>query len=521
MPCDREQSDSERALDDLASGKAAFLGNTGVAVPVRIVYVGGSGPASCVQRRCAVICTSTRVAARVAAASLVTPLVVVLIHRKGDKSDRRYWRPIALGNTAAKFYAKCLGGRLQDWLGEHSILSPCQKGFLPHGGVFQHNFVLQERLDKAHSGDGDVCVAFLDFTNAYGSIPHQALLYALRRAGTGNRFVDLIADLYTDSRTRIVAILAAIRQGCPLSGLLFNLVVDPIIPDIQGGDRPHNILAYADDLTPLAASLVALQARIKSIEALASEIGLALNSAKCRSLYRSGVHPVGTRPWSFTVAGAPIPAMTDFGAQKFLGRPVGFRIRLRHHHRPGHSTGYSAANIFAGPFVAVGRGPGLNFMMRYGTLGKDNWQRLDDVLPPLRKRTLYFPNKRVERIPIREPTVASSCHTTRCRTLRSLPHRQCLYVTDVQGPRTSRYGVAGPVRGSLQASSPVDRAKGRRGLLQRVHGGRLPGAGFATSFRLDGSTQGVPPWRTGSGTQCVDGPRYCCGGPRPRGCCVM
>ncbi|KAH7958822.1 hypothetical protein HPB49_005437 [Dermacentor silvarum] len=51
----------------------------------------------------------------------------------------------------------------------------------------------------------DHCVTFLDFTNAYGSILQQALLDALRGAGAGNRFVDLITDLYTDNRTTIVA----------------------------------------------------------------------------------------------------------------------------------------------------------------------------------------------------------------------------------------------------------------------------------------------------------------------------
>lgn len=192
---------------------------------------------------------------------------------------------------------------MQDWLGDHDILFHCQKGFLPHDAVFEHNFVLQERLNKARSGGEDACVAFLDFTNAYGSIPHQALLDAHRGAGAGNRFVDLITDLYTDNCTMIVAadvitapipILAGIHQGCPLNGLLFNLVIDPIIRDIQGGDRPHHILAYADHLTPIATRLAALQARIDRIEALASQLGLSLNPSMCRSLHLSRVRLLRT-----------------------------------------------------------------------------------------------------------------------------------------------------------------------------------------------------------------------------------
>ncbi|KAL1415248.1 hypothetical protein MTO96_029518 [Rhipicephalus appendiculatus] len=74
-------------------------------------------------------------------------------------------------------------------------------------------------------------------------------------------FTALIADLYHENSTCLIAedgvsdpvpIRAGLRQGCPLSGLLFNLVVDPIIRDVQGEAEEYNILAYADDLTLLA-----------------------------------------------------------------------------------------------------------------------------------------------------------------------------------------------------------------------------------------------------------------------------
>lgn len=139
--------------------------------------------------------------------------------------------------------------------------------------------VLQERLEKACSSGHEIWVAFLDFTDAYGFITSQALLHALQTVSAGSHFVDIIPDLCINC-TRIVAaegittpisILAGIRQGCPLSGLLFELVVDAAIRDIQGGDR-HHILPYADNLTPMATSPEALQGPNNRIEALASEL---------------------------------------------------------------------------------------------------------------------------------------------------------------------------------------------------------------------------------------------------------
>ncbi|KAL1415328.1 hypothetical protein MTO96_029599 [Rhipicephalus appendiculatus] len=50
----------------------------------------------------------------------------VLIYKKGDPSIPGNWRPIALGCTASKLYAKCLAARLQTWVMEHHLMSHCQ-----------------------------------------------------------------------------------------------------------------------------------------------------------------------------------------------------------------------------------------------------------------------------------------------------------------------------------------------------------------------------------------------------------
>lgn len=73
-------------------------------------------------------------------------------------------------------------------------------------------------------------------------------------------FAGIVEELYADNTTAVMAadgptnpirIESGIRQGCSLSGLLFNLVVDTVIRAVQGGNGAQNILAYADDLTPL------------------------------------------------------------------------------------------------------------------------------------------------------------------------------------------------------------------------------------------------------------------------------
>lgn len=181
-------------------------------------------------------------------------------YKTGDKSDPTNWRPIALGCTISKVYSSRLYSRMQQWVCDGDVLRKCQKGFLPFDEVYEHNFILQKRLDAVRTGRGDICMAFLDFANAFGSVAHNASADAVRYAGAGETFTAIVQDLYRENAATITAeggftdpitIAACIRQGCPLSGLLFNMVIDPIIRAVQGGAGRHAVFAYADECATL------------------------------------------------------------------------------------------------------------------------------------------------------------------------------------------------------------------------------------------------------------------------------
>lgn len=129
-----------------------------------------------------------------------------------------------------------------------------------------------------------------------------------------------------EGATEPIDIAAGNWQGCPLSGLLFNMALDPLVRAVQGGGQRHAVLAYADDLTALADDPAMLQEKIDLITTLARQLGLVMNPAKCRTLHLSGKTPVGTRPATFAIQGTPIPRIEDFCSHQFLGRPVSFRV---------------------------------------------------------------------------------------------------------------------------------------------------------------------------------------------------
>lgn len=125
----------------------------------------------------------------------------------------------------------------------------------------------------------------------FGSVPHSAIFAALEKSGAGEKFTNLIKYIYTHNSTRIVTssrptgtidVECGIRQGCPLSGLLFNIAIEPIIKTIQGQEATHKILAYADDLVLLSSEPEQMQENILKVKSLAEKINIRINTNKTR-----------------------------------------------------------------------------------------------------------------------------------------------------------------------------------------------------------------------------------------------
>lgn len=180
----------------------------------------------------------------------------ILIPKCAEPSSPTDWRPIALSRTLYRLYVSCIAKRITAWIEEFGMLHPAQKGFLPFDGVFENNFVLEQKVQSARKNSTDICVPSVDISNAFASVLHSVLLSALRNVGAGDTLTD-IRDIYyenvttyvtCDGLSQPVTINRGVNQGCPLSGLLFNIVIDSVVRTIPSVQNEHSILAYDDDL---------------------------------------------------------------------------------------------------------------------------------------------------------------------------------------------------------------------------------------------------------------------------------
>src|SRR5207245_3768452 len=93
-------------------------------------------------------------------------------------------------------------------------------------------------------------LAFLDLKAAFDSVPHWLLTEALERIHTSPAIVSLVKNIYANCATQIInsdckdvfPVRAGVRQGCPLSPLLFCLILQPILTKVRECRAGYDIL---------------------------------------------------------------------------------------------------------------------------------------------------------------------------------------------------------------------------------------------------------------------------------------
>jgi hypothetical protein len=87
-------------------------------------------------------------------------------------------------------------------------------------------------------------VTFIDLKAAFDTVPHQALFARLRAVGITGPTLQFIEGLYRTSSMRLrcpggglssssaaFALLRGVRQGCPLSAILFDIFIDTMFDE--------------------------------------------------------------------------------------------------------------------------------------------------------------------------------------------------------------------------------------------------------------------------------------------------
>ncbi len=252
-------------------------------------------------------------------------------------SALKNWRPITIGNHVLRLYTKVLARRLL-----RSVhLQRSQRGFIPTNGCFENVFGLAHTIRRAKMRGEELSVVFIDLAKAFDSIPHEHIRRSLRRFQVDESFIQMVTNLYDGASTaftvrrgvttKTIPIKAGVKQGDPLSPILFNLAIDPLMAMLQatgeGVETPGGrvaAMAFADDMVLLCNTHEGMNRLLETVRDFSLLSGLQVNIEKCAGFH---IQPfrrtwlINSRdPWK--MSGKNIPALKPGDTLRYLGANI-------------------------------------------------------------------------------------------------------------------------------------------------------------------------------------------------------
>lgn len=255
------------------------------------------------------------------------------IPKKNPASLPSDFRPITVGPVIQRLFHKILARRVT----AAASLDFRQRAFQPVDGCAENILLLSTALDEARQKLRPLHLASVDLAKAFDRVTTESILRGALRAGFDDSLLAYIRELYATSYTTlqyegeelVVQPTTGVRQGDPLSPVLFNLVVDEFLSNVdpgvafRSGQFSLDAMAFADDLVVCASTPQGLQQRLNDLAAFLTPRGLTINTAKSftLSLQPSGKEKkckiVTTR--SFNIDGEALPVSGVASVWRYLG----------------------------------------------------------------------------------------------------------------------------------------------------------------------------------------------------------
>jgi alkylated DNA repair dioxygenase AlkB len=260
---------------------------------------------------------------------------VVFIPKAGAKDNPNEpgnWRPLTMLNTVYKIFTKLIARHLTDFAIEMKIIDDAQKAVGGKNGAIENNLYISAIREDSLKEGKSLAMAWLDVADAFNNIDVEAAIVSLEKAGLNPELVEVVRNFQEDAYTKVgktsVKIERGVRQGCPLSMLLFAIgiqqVINPLVAEREGlGYILHGqriaVLIYADDLCVIGASRKELQAMLDIITKGANKIGLKFKPQKCGALSQNDSKR------SIKVDGTDIREIGQI-PYKYLGKEIGLHL---------------------------------------------------------------------------------------------------------------------------------------------------------------------------------------------------
>ena len=209
------------------------------------------------------------------------------LYKKGDKSQAKAWRPIAITAALYRIVFKLMYQQLYEHL--EPQLHQNQFGARKKRSCAQATLTMNVMLEsyRTRNPNQNVFLSLLDITNAFSSVPIHLLMKVMEKRGVPVEWLSMIFEAsYLGENCSYNPITqeydyanaySGVKQGCPLSPLMFSAFIDPLfsIPGLV-----DHLVCYIDDIAVVHTSRESIKQAIASIRTYLARLGLLLNPSK-------------------------------------------------------------------------------------------------------------------------------------------------------------------------------------------------------------------------------------------------
>ena len=286
-------------------------------------------------------------------------VVIKVIFKKGDCQLPKNYRPIALIPILYKVFSRMLCERVAKFVVPKQDVEQAayRKGF----STEDHILAAVILTEQANEFNIPLWLALVDFEKAFDTVDQASMWGALRLAGVPEPYITLLQRLYLDQvgvvqtkrPSKTFPIETGVKQGDPISALLFICIMQQICCELQqkwhslsrrrsghpygihigdGSGRALTNLRFADDVLLIGQSKADIRKMLLQFEESARRFGLKLNFDKTTVLTQ--------RRWSngcqhICMGNSTVQILNEDASERCLGRTFCLRDghRVEHQHR--------------------------------------------------------------------------------------------------------------------------------------------------------------------------------------------
>ena len=239
-----------------------------------------------------------------------------LVYKKDDKRLAKNWRPISLLNCDYKLASKIITDRLRQVM--PSIVHSDQTCSVVGRSIFSNLHLVRDTLDMINKTDETGILVTLDQMEAFDRVDHEFLMRVLTKFGFGPSFCRWVSIFYSNVFSRIICngklstpvfLGRGVRQGCPLSPLLYVLTSEVLAsqirknPAIEGfllpgtGGLQFKVSQYADNATNFVKNERSLCHLLETVNKYERGSGAKLNTSKSEAMWLGRWRANGASPF--------------------------------------------------------------------------------------------------------------------------------------------------------------------------------------------------------------------------------